>query len=273
MIKRILTIQDFSSVGRCSLTAAIPIISALGHEVVGLPTVVLSSQSALDNHTFVDLSSNIEPSFKQWQKLNLKFDCLYTGYLGNISAIEETIKIVKVLKKQKTKIIVDPVMGDNDKLYSSFDQDYVEKMKELAKLADILLPNFTEAKFLTDLKMPLVHNKENANMLLNIFGTNDYRTVILSGVKEGNTCGTATYDEGLVSFQMNEGFDNDFHGAGDVFASVFAGEIVRGKSVILSAQSGVDFVCECIKNTLKDKADLAYGLHFEKLLPKLAKKK
>ena len=270
MNNRILTIQDFSSVGRCSLTVAIPIITALGHEVVGLPTALLSTQtSGITGFTFNDLYSNMIPAFEHWKSLEIKFDCLYTGFLGTLECVDATIKIATEMKKSGALIAIDPAMAENGKLYKIFNQEYYERMVELCKLSNLFMPNFTEGKMLAGLNMPLEPNKENANVILNILNTKGFKSVVLSGIEDGNMCGTATLENDLITFQMNKKFDIYVHGAGDVLSSVIIGELFRGKNIQQAAQSAVDFVAECIEVSIAGGYDPRFGLFIERVISKL----
>ncbi|NLZ25810.1 MAG: hypothetical protein GX891_05045 [Clostridiales bacterium] len=272
-MKRILTLQDFSSMGRCSLTAAIPIISACGNEAVGLPTCLLSTQTyGIEGYTFTDLEHNMLPSFRHWQKLGIKFDCLYTGFLGSIPSLNAAIEIAKTLKNQGAIIAVDPAMAEDGKLYSIFGQDYFERMKELIGLCDIFLPNFTEGKMLADIKSPLLPNKENAVMLLKILENKGLKKVVLSGIIDGSEMGTATLENGVISFQFNGYYSKQIHGAGDILSSVIVSMVMKGLSLLEAAQRAVDFVHDCIDATIYENADLRFGLNFEKVLCKLTEK-
>ena len=265
---RILTIQDYSSIGRCSLTAAIPIISACGQEPVGLPTALLSTQTAgIEGFTFNDLYANMMPSFEHWTKLDVKFDCLYTGFIGTMETVDATIKIAKALKEKGTLIAIDPACAEHGQLYRIFDQKYWKKIQELCQIADIVMPNFTEGKMLAGLDMELEPTPENARMILNILRHNGYKKVLLSGIISDDKQGTATLQNGRISFQYNEHFDMYIHGAGDCLSSSFIGKLMSGCSFEDSAQKAVDFCHELIKTSLKQKADLRYGLLIEKCLP------
>ena len=267
MNNRILTIQDFSSVGRCSLTVAIPIISAMGHEVVGLPTALLSTQTAgINGFTFNDLYSNMLPSFEHWKSLGINFGCLYTGFLGTLDCVDATIQIAKELKKEGALIAIDPAMAENGELYKIFNQEYYEKIVSLCELADLFMPNFTEGKMLAGLEMPLLPNKENANMILNILKYKGYKMVVLSGIEDGEMCGTATLDKNLITFQMNKRFGSYIHGAGDILSSVIIGSLFSGKKIQEYCQVAVDFVAECIEISLKENYDPRFGLYIEKVI-------
>lgn len=272
--KTILSIQDFSSVGRCSLTAAIPIISACGQEIVGLPTSLLSTQTAgINGFTFVDLADNMLPSYKHWDKLGIKFDALYTGFLGSLSTANAAITIVKSLKKKGTLIAVDPAMAEDGKLYKIFNEEYKKKIIELCKLADIVMPNFTEGTMLADINIKLEPNEHNARMILKILASKGFKTVLLSGISpEIDKMGTALLDNGKITFQYNKKIDSNIHGAGDILSSVFIGKMMSGMSKEKSAQCAVNFCYEVIKFSIGKKADLRYGMYIEQCLQLLFNK-
>ena len=269
---RILTIQDYSSVGRCSLTAALPIISACGQDPVGLPTALLSTQTAgIEGFTFNDLYSNMLPSYEHWTKLGIKFDCLYTGFIGTMETVDATIKIAKDMKEKGAIIAIDPACAEHGQLYKIFDEKYKAKIFELCRMADIVMPNFTEGKMLAGLDMELEPTPQNARMILNILRHNGFKKVLLSGIIDDDKQGTATLQNNRISFQFNEHYDQYIHGAGDCLSSAFIGKLMSGCSFEDSAQKAVDFCHELIKISLKQKADLRYGLLIEKALPMLTK--
>lgn len=269
---RILTIQDYSAIGRCSLTAALPIISACGQDPVGLPTAILSTQTAgIEGFTFHDMYANMLPSYDHWKKLDIKFDCLYTGFIGTMDTVDATIKIAKDLKEKGTIIAVDPACAEHGKLYPIFDEKYKAKIFELCKMADIVMPNFTEGKMLAGLDMELDPTPANARMILNILRHNGFKKVLLSGVIDDDKEGTATLQNNRIAFQCNEHFNQYIHGAGDCLSSAFIGKLMSGCSFEDSAQKAVDFCHDVIKTSLKLKADLRFGLLIEKSLPTLMK--
>lgn len=272
MHARILTIQDYSSIGRCSLTAALPILAACGHEAVGLPTALLSTQTAgITGFTFNDLGSNMLPSFRHWISLGIKFDCLYTGFIGTMETVNATLEIAKELKKQGTLIAIDPACAEGGKLYAIFDDEYKDKIFELCELADIVMPNFTEGKMLADISVDLEPTVENARMILKILNHKGYKKVLLSGVVDDDKQGTASLVDGKISFQFNEHFNEYIHGAGDCLSSAFIGKLMSGQTFEKAAQTAVDFCHECIGISLKEKVDLRFGLLIEKALPVLIK--
>lgn len=274
MNKRILTIQDYSSVGRCSLTAALPILCACGHDAVGLPTALLSTQTyGIEGFTYTDLAFNMLPSYEHWKKLGIAFDCLYTGFLGSMETVDAAIKIATDMKARGAVIAVDPAMAENGSLYKIFDNAYRDKMFELCKIADIVMPNFTEGRMLADLDMPLEPNEANARMILNILRHKGYKRVLLSGVKGDGVQGTATLSGGKIALQYNTNFEAYIHGAGDCLSSAFIGKLMAGMSFERAAQAAVDFCKSCIEISLKAKTDLRFGLLIERAVPMLVDKR
>ncbi len=270
---RILTIQDYSCVGRCSLTAALPILAACGQDAVGLPTAILSTQTAgITGFTFNDMYPNMLPSYRHWQSLGIKFDCFYSGFIGTMETVDATIEIAKGLKEQGTIIAVDPACAENGVLYKIFDENYRDKIFELCSVADIVMPNFTEGKMLADLTMDLEPTEANAKMILSILDHKGYKAVLLSGIMKDGGQGTASLVNGRISFQMNENFPEYIHGAGDCLSSAFIGKYMGGMSFEDAAQAAVDFCKNCIEISLKEKADLRFGLLIERALPSLIKK-
>lgn len=266
MDKRILTVQDFSSIGRCSLTSAIPVLFAAGHEAVALPTALYSTQTAIPDFTFKDLSDFILPAYNHFKKLGIKFDCLYTGFLGTISAVDSAIEIASDLKSKGTLIAIDPAMADNGSLYAVFDNEYYKKMLSLVKLADILMPNFTEGKMLSGIKEDLLPTKESAVSILKNLKKQGFEKVVLSGISDKDKCGTATLYNGEITFQFNKRFDLNIHGAGDVLSGVFLATLLKGEDFCASVQKAVDFVHDCIDVTVKEGHNLKYGLVIERLI-------
>ena len=273
MDKRILTIQDYSSVGRCSLTAALPILCACGHDAVGLPTALLSTQTyGIEGFTYTDLYSNMLPSYEHWKKLGIAFDCLYTGFLGSMDTANAAIEIAKDMKAKGALIAVDPAMAENGSLYKIFDEAYRDKIFELCRIADIVMPNFTEGKMLAGLDMDLEPNEANARMILKILDHNGYKKVLLSGIMKDGKQGTATLTGGKIALQLNESYNAYIHGAGDCLSSAFIGKLMSGMAFEKSAQAAVDFCKECIRISVAEKVDLRFGLLIERVIPMLTAK-
>lgn len=270
--KRVLTIQDISCVGQCSLTVALPIISACGIETAVLPSAVLSTHTAgFKGFTFRDLSSDMPNILEHWKKENIFFDGIYTGYLGSIEQIDMVKDIAKNTLKKDCPLIVDPAMADNGKLYSIFDMAYVEKMKELCAISDYFIPNITEACFLTGAEYKEEYDRDYIESLVKGLVDIGAKTVVLTGVsyKKGKT-GVVVSDGINYDYYEHEKLPNSCHGTGDIYASAFVGALINGKDALLSAKISADYTVECIKETAKEKNHW-YGACFEPVLIKLIK--
>ncbi len=271
--KKVLTIQDISCVGQCSLTVALPIISACGIETCILPSAVLSTHTAgFKNFTCADLTSEIPKIARHWKDENITFDALYTGYLGSAEQIDYVEKLLRPLLKEDGLTIIDPAMADNGKLYPAFDDKFVGEMKRLIKIADITLPNITEACFLTGTPYREEYDEEYIKGLIDGLLVLGAKKVVITGVgyKKGRT-GVAVYDGGKYSYYEHEKMEKGCHGTGDVYSSAFVGAFERGNGVYNSAVIAADFTLDCIKYT-KNFPTHWYGVKFEPLLNKLGEK-
>lgn len=268
--KRILTIQDISCVGQCSLTVALPILSACGVETAILPSAILSTHTAgFSGFTFRDLTDDMPKIREHWEKENIKFDAIYTGYLGSIKQIDYVKEIMDTMGKEGLVKIVDPAMADNGKLYGLFDLDYVEAMKKLCREADILLPNITEVCFLADCEYKESYDKEYIMDLLKKLTEMGAKSVVLTGVsyQEGKT-GVVVYENCEYKYYEHKKISKGCHGTGDVYASAFTGAYVGGKDMLTSAKIAADYTVKCIENTIDDKNHW-YGVKFETALSDL----
>ena len=272
--KRILTVQDISCVGQCSLTVALPILSACGFETAILPTALLSNHTAVEfnGFTFLDLTSEMEKIVKQWQKENIHFSSIYIGYLGNKKEVDIVKDIYDSILEPNSLKIVDPAMADNGKLYTGFDEEYVNKMKQLVFNSDIILPNISEACLLTDTPYKEQYDEEYIKDLVNKLHYNGAKTVILTGVGYAKEySGVVVSDNDNFEYYQHAKINKQYHGTGDIYSSVFTGMYLSGKSLYEAATIAADFVVECIKNTIDD-VDHWYGVKFESIIPVLAKK-
>lgn len=272
MYKRVLTIQDISCVGQCSLTVALPIVSACGVETAVLPSAVLSTHTGgFKGFTFRDLTDDMPLICEHWKKENIKFDAFYTGYLGSARQIEFVRNILNSTGVDGALKVVDPAMADNGKLYVGFDAAFVDAMKKLCAEADILLPNITEASLLTGMDYREKYDEAYVKELCEKLCAQGAKSVVLTGVgyREGHT-GVVVYRNGEIRYYEHKKIAVGCHGTGDVYASVFVGSLVRGKSDFEAAKIAADFTLKCIENTVGDK-DHWYGVKFETVLPELAK--
>ncbi len=266
----VLAINDISCIGKCSLTATLPIISACGVECTVLPTAILSTHTGgFTGYTFRELTEDIPAILAHWKRLGLTFDYIYSGYLGSIEQIELVKQIAKELSTPSGKLVVDPVMGDNGRLYDGFTQEYVNEMRSLCQMADYILPNETEAGYLTALPYPL---KKNAAIALQKL-SDICKNPIITGVAENNRIAVhyknEQGNEAVCSHENVEGF---FCGAGDVFASAFVGCLANGKPLTDAIELASEFAAACIRRSAKEVPDKRFGLPFEKeILPFLEK--
>lgn len=268
--KRLLTIQDISCVGQCSLTVALPIISACGIETAVLPSAVLSTHTAgFSGYTFRDLTDDMPAICDHWVKENIKFDAVYTGYLGSAQQIEYVKKIFNATKKDTSKLIVDPAMADNGNLYPGFDMEFVGEMASLCAEADYILPNITEATMMCAMEFKTEHTREYIDEIIARLKAKGVKNIILTGVsyREGMT-GVVVYENDTYSYYEHEFLPNSCHGTGDIYASAFVGALTRGKSAYDSAKIAADYTMECIKATAEEDNHW-YGAKFETELGKL----
>ena len=270
--KKILTIQDISCVGQCSLTVALPILSACGMETCILPSAVLSTHTAgFSGFTFRDLTDDMPAIQEHWKKENIKFKAIYTGYLGSIKQIGYVRDILKTMGTNDCVRIVDPAMADNGQLYSIFNQDYVEAMKVLCGEADILVPNITEACFLTDEEYKETYDEGYICNLVEKLKALGAKTVVLTGVSyESGKTGVIVYENGKMEYYKHDKIAKGSHGTGDIYASAFVGALMNDKSVYEAAKIAADYTVKCIINTQGD-ADHWYGAKFETALGDLMK--
>lgn len=268
--KKILTIQDISCVGQCSLTVALPIISACGVEASVLPSAVLSTHTAgFSGFTFRDLADDMPSIREHWEKENIKFDAVYTGYLGSINQVDYVLDIFSSTAKSGAALIVDPAMADNGKLYPIFDMEYVNAMKRLCAKADYLLPNITEACFLTGTEYKTEYTKEYIDLLLERLVALGCKNVILTGVSyKTDKTGVVVYQNGEYSYYEHTLLPNSCHGTGDIYASAFVGALMNEKSAFDAAKIAADYTIECIKETQAHENHW-YGAAFEPCLYKL----
>ena len=275
-MKRIITVQDISCVGKCSLTVALPVISAMGVEACVLPTAVLSTHTAFKGFTFRDLTSDISKITEHWKQEKIGFDAIYTGYLGSFEQIKLMQELIKDFGGGGTRVIVDPCMADNGALYSGFTQDFAFAMAGLCSKADVIVPNLTEASYM--LGIPYVaegYTKEYIEDLLRKLSGLGARRIVLKGVSfDEKKLGIVSYDSEneKITWYFHEKMPQSFHGTGDIFASVLTGALVRGKTLDEACRLAADFVVEAIRATLSHKDYNWYGVDFESAIPFLISK-
>ena len=273
-MKRVLTVQDISCLGKCSLTIALPVLSVLGSETVILPTAVLSTHTMFKGFTCKDLSDQIEPIKQHWLKEGITFDAIYTGYLGSIAQIDQMKELFRAFRREGMFVFVDPVMADNGRLYAAFDMAYAEKNKELCAEADIIVPNITEAALMTGMDYRETYDESYILALLSGLRELGAKLSVITGVSlEKGKIGAMGIDRetGETWCYQNRRIDASYHGTGDLFASTFVGELLRGKDWKNAMRIAADYTAHTIEVTLKNPKEPWYGVDFETTLPDLLK--
>lgn len=268
-MKRIMTIQDISCVGKCSLTVALPIISAAGVEAGVLPTAVLSTHTAFPKFTFCDLTSEISPISDTFLDLGIDFDAIYTGYLGSFEQLGLVSDFIDRFGKN-AEVVIDPVMADNGKLYSGFTPEFAHAMAGLCSKADLIIPNLTEASFMLDVPYNPDYDEEYIRSMLLTLTKLGAKRAALTGISFApDKIGVYLYDSttGEYYYYCNDKLPAAFHGTGDVYASSALGALMRGFSTKDALRIAVDFTLECMKKTLADADHRFYGVNFEEALP------
>lgn len=274
MQKRIAAIHDISCIGKCSLTAALPIISAAGIEVSVIPTAVLSTHTGgFEGFTYRDLTDDILPIVKHWTTLPIGFDAVYTGFLGSFAQLDIVAEVIGLLRKKNTLVIVDPVMADAGELYQTFPDDYPSGMRRFCASADVIVPNVSEAALL--LGEPYQKGPYSSayieELLAGLAALGPPR-VVLTGVSlEEAQIGAAVFDQetGEVAYAFSQRIPGFYHGTGDVFASVLTASVLQGFDLPKSARIAVDFTAQSVCRTHKADTDPRFGVNFEQCLPEL----
>lgn len=269
-MKRIITVQDISCVGRCSLTVALPIISAAGVECGVLPTAVLSTHTKFAKFTFCDLTGEIESISKTHKELGIDFDAIYTGYLGSFEQLGLVSDMIDRHKSDKCQVVIDPAMADNGQLYYGFTPEFARAMAGLCAKADLIIPNLTEASFMLGVPYTETYTEDYIKELLRKLCDLGPRRAAITGISfDPSKLGVYSYDkeEDKFFYYSNEWMPVAYHGTGDIYASATVGAMMRGHSVESALAVAVDFTLECIKRTMEDSERRDYGVNFEEALP------
>lgn len=270
-------IHDISGLGKCSLTAALPVLSSAGISVGVLPTAVLSTQTGgLNNYTYRDLASDLRGIMSHWNSIGVKFDAVYSGFLGSAEQVDIVLDFVKQFSSEGSVFLCDPAMADNGKLYDTFDNLFVNQMKKLCMHADIIVPNFTEASLLLDCeyKKP-PYTKEYVESLCRCLAdTFGVQNIVLTGVEfDKSMIGAAAFNRktDTVSYSLRQKVEGMFHSTGDLFASSLLGAILNGFDINKACDIAIDFTVASINKTVKAGGDSRFGLCFELCLPEYMK--
>ncbi len=266
-----IAINDISSFGKCSLTVAVSILGAAGLETCALPTAVLSAHTGFKGYTFCDLTENILPAANHWKELDLKFDGIYSGYLGSEEQIERVSELIDMFDVSIK--LIDPVMGDDGVLYDGFKPEFCQEMKKLIKKADVIVPNVTEGCLLTGIEYKEEHTKEYIEKIIKELTKICDASIIITGINSReDRISTAIYCDGNLTYIENEKQRAVYSGTGDVFASTFMAALMLGKTLVESARLASEFVGECIELTKKISSSRHYGINFELNTKSLLKK-
>lgn len=274
-MKRIVSIQDVSCLGKCSLTVALPIISAMGVECSIVPTAVLSTHTMFSGFTCKDLTDQIEPIAAHWKESGLGFDAVYTGYLASAEQIDYVCAFFDAFRQEGGMVVVDPVMADNGKLYPAFGPDFPAQMARVCTKADLILPNLTEASLLTGLPYRTEQDEGYIKELLQALSALGPRYVALTGVSfEPDKLGVMYYDKvtGQYGSYFTQRLPASFHGTGDIFASTCVGGLTRGLPLGDALALAADYTVESIRLTLESPDANWYGVEFERAIPYLVQR-
>lgn len=271
--KNAAAIHDISGLGKCSLTAALPVLSAAGVSVGVLPTAVLSTQTGgLNNYTYRDLTCDMQNIMIHWNSIGIKFDAVYSGFLGSSLQIDIVIDFIEKFSHNDTIFLCDPAMADNGQLYDTFDVSFVEQMKKLCMKADIIVPNMTEASLLLDetYREPPYTQEYAKSLVRRLAERFNVKNIVLTGVQFNETeIGAAAYnsDSDTLTYSLRSKICGMFHSTGDLFASSLLGAILNNYDINVSCEKAIDFVVSSIKKTVSLGGDSRFGLSFELCLP------
>lgn len=271
MQKQALAIHDLSCVGRCSLTVALPVLSACGVHTSALPTALLSTHTGeFTGYTCLDLTAEMRGILAHFGTLPLRFDGVYSGFLGSVEQISLVGETIRRCRSAGALAVVDPVMADHGRLYATYTPEMAAGMRELCRLADVMVPNVTEACLLLDAPyVPEPDEKQTAALLTGLAERFGCGQVIITGVKRGAMLGAAGFNaaEGRVTFAGAPAMRQVFYGTGDVFASALTGALLRGRSTEDATRLAVGFTNEAMRHTLENGLPLRYGVAFEQAIP------
>lgn len=278
-MKKVAVIQDLSSFGKCSLTAAIPVLSVMGVQAVPLPTAVLSAQTAYPSYFYEDFTSKMNHFTTEWKKLQVNFDGIFTGFVTGGEQVENIFSFLDAFYKKETLLLVDPVMGDDGEVYKIFTDGLLDRMRDLVKQADVITPNVTECCLLSGLSYEKLHrytNEEDYLKALEEAGNHLQQatnaSVIVTGVKppavqrDEQRIGNMYLDGNETFYHAMEYNGKSYSGTGDLFASVIMGSMMRGASLERAVQLAVSFLTEAIADSSHDEVPEIEGINFEKYL-------
>lgn len=266
MIKKVAAINDLSGMGKCSLSVALPILSALKVQCCPIPTAILSNQTGFNEYTFLDLTNEIENYYQTWRKLSLNIDTIYSGFLGSINQIDIVIHFIK--ENPNALVIVDPVLGDDGVLYPIFNSNTCLKMKELVKHSNLITPNLTEACLLIDKESRKDYNEEDLVDIAKSLCDLGPEKVIITGIIKDDMIYNLSYDRETESyFFYGLKYDKrSYSGTGDIFVSIICALITNNYDLEFAVKVASDFIYKCVSYTTLYEKDRNQGVMFEVFL-------
>lgn len=269
-MKRIASIQDFSCIGSCSQTIALPVLSAMGVECVALPTALLSAHTAFDGFVSLDLTPQLPAIMAHWRAMHLRFDAVYTGYLASAEQVGLVAALLDGMDERPALTLIDPVMGDNGALYAGFSDAFPQTMRALCGRADVLTPNVTEACLLTETTYSPVQDAAQTRRLLERLLELGCRAAVLTGLRvDGDMAVAALQRDGTGTLVRTSYIPEVFHGTGDLFASTCVGALVQGAPLERAVRLAADYVALTLRRTVQAPDRRWYGVNFQETLPEL----
>lgn len=276
MIKKAAVINDLSGFGKCSLTATIAVLSVMGVQPCPMPTAVLTNQTGYKNHYCIDLTDELCHYKEMWSLNNESFDGIYSGYIADKKQVDIIFDFINTFRKSSTIVLVDPVMGDNGRLYSAFSNETCKKVCSLARSADIITPNLTELCILTDTDFEELNSHcESDDFLERISDvakgafSHSEQKIVVTGIKKGNCLYNGVFTKQDCSFVKAECHGGSFSGTGDIFASIVFASVVNGERLVSAVSKAVSFIEKATADTAKEPYDRNDGINFEKFLYQL----
>lgn len=273
-MKRIVSIQDLSCIGKCSLGVALPVLSAMGIECAVLPTALLSAHTEFEGFVSRDLGDSFSPITAHWKALGLRFDAIYSGYLGSEAQIDRLEGFLDVFATAQTRLFIDPVMADGGRLYAGISAAFPARMRELLRRADFITPNVTEACLLTNTPYRQTQDEAFVRSLLEKLLQFGVQTAIVTGIRtDAGHMGIAAMErDGVLRLHNSDYLPSTFYGAGDLFASACVGALTRGLSCADAVALAADYVAETLRVTADAPDARWYGVNFEATLPYLMRR-
>lgn len=276
MIKKAAVINDLSGFGKCSLTATIAVLSVMGIQPCPMPTAVLTNQTGYKNHYCIDLTDELCHYKEMWSLNNESFDGIYSGYIADKRQVDIIFDFISTFRKSNTVVLVDPVMGDNGRLYSAFSNETCKKVCSLARSADIITPNLTELCILTDTDFEKLNSHCESDDFLNRISdvakgafSHSEQKIVVTGIKKGKCLYNGVFTKQDCSFVKAECHGGSFSGTGDIFASIVFASVVNGESLVSAVKKAVSFIEKATADTAKEPYDRNDGINFEKFLYQL----